>query len=272
MQDHTVVDVKDLKPIKSKFDFQGKVILVTGASGGIGRSVAVGCAEMGADLIMTGRRMDVLDEYAAYIIEKFGVKVRTVYCEASDESDVKKLFEIIRSEFGRLDGVVSNAGYISLDGDNALMSVDDWKAMLNVNLTGMFMIDQAAAEYMRELGNGGSIVNMCSISGHIINRSKDRHFVCYPSTKGGILQLTRAFAADYGRYNIRVNSVSPGDMLSGIHKGWSDEAMAILDTNNPMYRMGSMDDMAGPICFLLSDLASFVNGEDLAIDGGYRIW
>ncbi len=147
--------------------------------------------------------------------------------------------------------------------------------MVDVNYTGMMLVDQAAAHQMQDQGKGGAIVNTASMSAHIVNRMHGegaRHMICYTSTKSGVLHLTRSMAMDFCSDNIRVNSISPGYMLSGIHDGVPEKMLDVIEKDIPMGHFGTMNDIGGLVAFLLSDLASYITGADFRVDGGYTAW
>lgn len=268
----TIVQLSELKSVKSRFTLEGKKAFVTGAAGGIGRSTAAAMAEMGADVALVDLNEELAQANAEYISRKFGVKAFGVKCDITDETQVKAMFDKVLKEFGHIDCVHSNAGSIGSGEDTGDIDVASFRRLIEINLTGMFLIDQIAAQHMRDTGRGGSIVNTASISGHIINRSNARHSVAYPAAKAGVLHLTKGMAADFCRWGVRVNSISPGNMLSGIHHGIPEEAMESMVHDSPMDRFGTMNELGGAVVFLMSDLATYITGADLLVDGGYCIW
>ncbi len=218
-------------------------------------------------------RTEKAQENADYIGKKFNVKTLAVQADVSNPDSVKNLFDKTLKEFGVIDAVHSNAG-ITMPDDNGDMPYESWKKMVDINLNGMYLVNQAAAQIMRDSGRGGAIVNTASMSGHIVNRMPEglRHSICYTTTKAGVVHLTKSFAADFVKHNIRVNSISPGYMYSGIHDGAPQEMLDLVAKDAPMARFGSMDEIGGLVVFLASDLASFITGTDVLVDGGYCIW
>jgi len=268
---YKVVELSELEPVKTRFTLDGKKALITGAGGGIGRSTAAAIAELGADVILTDIRIDKAHDSAEYISKKFGVKAMAFACDISDETQVNSLFKHIKNEFETLDCVHSNAGAISGEGDHGDMSYEEWQKLMNINLTGMFLINRNSCQLMCDQGKGGAIVNTASISGHIINRSTTRHAVCYPAAKAAVLHMTKGFAADFAKAGIRVNSISPGNMYSGMWH-YPAEEMQRMENECPMGRLGNMNDIVGAVVFLLTDLATYITGTDLLVDGGYTLW
>ena len=159
--------------------------------------------------------------------------------------------------------------------DNGDMPLENWNRMLGVNLTGMMLVDQAAAHQMKAQGKGGAVVNTASMSAHIVNEAHGegaRHSICYTATKAGVLHLTKSFALDFCRDHIRFNSISPGYMLSGIHDNIPQSYLDEIAKDTPMQRFGTMDEIGGLVAFLLSDLATFITGSDVLVDGGHCVW
>lgn len=267
-----IVKLNELDSIREKFSLKGKKALVTGAGGGIGRSTAAALAEMGADVALADVRIERAREYADYIAGKFGVRTIAVECDVTEEEQVEKLIEKTDAALGTIDIVHSNAGAIGAGYDDGDIDFASWRRLMAINLDGMFLVNQKVCQYLRDRGKGGAIVNTASISGHVINRTEGRHSVCYPTAKAGVLHLTKGMAADFCRYGIRVNSVSPGNMVSGIHHEISGEAMDAMAEDCVMKRLGSMNEIGGAVAFLLSDAASYITGADLLVDGGYCIW
>lgn len=265
-------DIKDLKSVKDQFTLKGKKILVSGATKGLGMAAAAAFAELGADVAIVGSHPSAkAEENAAYIAKKFGVRAITIYGDVSKKEDVDRVIETMLAEYGTIDALFSNAGVISSD-DNGDMPLESWKRMLDINLTGMFLMDQAVANYMKAHGIKGSIVNTGSMSGHIVNHMDGRQMVCYTTTKAGVIHLTKSFAMDYAPVGIRVNCVSPGTFISGIHDGKVDEAtMQKMAEGYPMGRFGTLDEIVGIIAFLMTDMASFITGADYLVDGGYSV-
>lgn len=181
--------------------------------------------------------------------------------------------EVLRA-YGEVNFVHSNAGIISPD-DNGDMPLESWNRMLGVNLTGMMLVDQAAAHQMKAQGKGGAVVNTASMSAHIVNEAHGegaRHSIGYTATKAGVLHLTKSFAMDFCRDHIRFNSISPGYMLSGIHDNIPQSYLDEIAKDTPMQRFGTMDEIGGLVAFLLSDLATFITGSDVLVDGGHCVW
>ena len=230
-------------------------------------------AELGADVALVDIRLEKTQENADAIAKRFGVKAIAVECDVTDPEQVKKMVETVVDEFGRIDCVHSNAGIVAND-DTVDISYESWQKMVAVNFTGMFLVDQACAVWMRENGVKGAIVNTASMSAHIINRCHfgDPHMICYNATKGGVMNLTKGMAMGFVESGIRFNSISPGYMWSGIHDNMDEGRLKAWADDVPMGRFGTMNEIGGLVAFLVSDLAEYMTGADVLIDGGYCVW
>lgn len=247
---------------------QGKVAIVTGGSAGIGQATAVLFAEEGAKVVISNPSAPAGEECAAMIRNQGGdaIFVRT---DISSEDDCRNVCDEAVKNFGRLDVLVNNGAVFILKGLEA--TVADWQRMLSVNIMGTALMSKFAAEYMKQVG-GGAIVNLGSISSFVAQPS----FITYSSTKGAILQMTRNMAMDLAPFNIRVNCVCPGTILTraseehmarvGVTK---EEFIAAEAPKHLLNRVGDPREVAYPILFLASDEASFITGTHLMVDGGY---
>ncbi len=271
----TALQLDEQRSVKDMLDMTGRVSLITGGSGGIGRASARALAEMGSHVVITGteRSREKMKGYTQYIEETFGVRAVSVVCDVSKEEDVNALFGVIREEFGDLHAAFMNAGFFPR-GDLADGPVSEFERCLSVDVTGALLCARAAANLMIEKGHGGSLIMNGSMTGHHINRREDgdRYGVAYPAAKAAAIHLTRALAADYAQYGIRVNSVSPGYILSGIHDGRTQDYFDYTSANVPMKRYGTLDEIVGAVVYYASDLSAYTTGADLLVDGGYCIW
>jgi sorbose reductase len=273
--DYQAKTLQTLRSIKEMCSLEGKAALITGAAGGIGRSAAAAMAEMGASLAL----MDVpsraadLDEVAAYLRSKFAVDCITLTGDVADPESVNSFLAQAAEHSGTLHIVFSNAGVLAPN-DNQDISYENWQRLININYTGMFNVGLAAAKLMKAHGHGGSIIFTASMSGHALNRPQHgtKCNIAYSSSKAGILHLTHGLAANFVGDGIRFNSISPGYVASGIHKGMAPDRLQYLADSVPMGRFGDLDEMTGAIIFLASDLSSYCTGTDILIDGGYCLW
>ncbi|MHB1414648.1 MAG: SDR family NAD(P)-dependent oxidoreductase [Chloroflexota bacterium] len=244
---------------------KGKAALVTGSSRGIGLALARGFAREGADVAIVSRHADALTQPADEI-GRLGVRALPLAADVSDPRSVAEMVARVVDAFGRIDVLVNNAG-IQIMGPSAEMSLASWKAVLDTNLTGVFLCSQAVGRVM--LGQrSGSIVNIASLAAHL----GTPHRAPYCSAKSGVVGLTRVLAAEWARRGVRVNAISPGYIRTAMvqkafDEGYADEQQIIART--PVGRVGEPEDLVGPAIFLASDEAAFVTGQVLPVDGGF---
>lgn len=245
------------------FSLAGKKALVTGAGQGIGRGYALALAQAGADVAVvdvnaaTGRA--VVEE-----IRALGRDAVFVACDVTEQAQVDRMVEATVQRFGRLDIGVNNAGIVR-DAPDEVMGLDDWNAVIGVNLTGVFLCCQAEGRVMIAQRRG-KIVNTASISATIANDT-----AAYNSSKAGVVMLTRTLAAKWGRYNINVNCISPSYVLSPMLADQSAAQRAQMRALHPLGWLGRPADLYGPLVFLASDASNFVTGHDLMVDGGHTL-
>ncbi|WP_035052133.1 SDR family NAD(P)-dependent oxidoreductase [Andreprevotia chitinilytica] len=241
---------------------EGKTVIVTGGSRGIGRAVAVGCAKQGANVVVSHHSH--ADEVLADI-DKIGGKAVAVQSDIADPATGTLLVNAAVKHFGSVDVLVSNAGicpfHSFLD-----MPVDVLKRTMEVNLHGAFYVTQAAANRMKDQGRGGAIIAVSSISA-LVGGEMQTH---YTPTKAGVHSLMQSCAIALGKYGIRCNSVLPGTILTDINKDDLADAdkLAYMQNRIPLGRLGEPEDLAGPVVFLASDMARYVTGAALLVDGG----
>nr|WP_306266142.1 glucose 1-dehydrogenase [Pararhizobium sp. IMCC3301] len=249
----------------SLFDLSGKTALVTGASRGLGRAMAIGLAEAGANLIVTSRNLDALEDTRTQI-SKAGGTAHPLELDVQDVSSIAERFAAIDQKYAGLDILVNNAGYEevcpSLEVSEAL-----WDRITGTNLKGAFFCAQAAAKSMVGSGRGGAIINVCSLTSYVGVPTA----VPYGSSKSGLLGMTRALSAEWAQNWIRVNAIAPGYFrtdLTDVFYQDQDWQQAMLK-KIPLGAFGKADDLQGAIVFLASDASSYVTGQCLGIDGGY---
>ena len=243
---------------------KGKTVLITGAGGGIGRACAVMMAHEHAQVFITGRREEPLKETAQMITEQGGV-CDYCCCDVSKEKEVEALLQAVSRRYGRLDTLVNNAAVFLQTDIRSPELEDSWQKLLDVNVMGMVKVIHAALPYLIENGSG-SIINLSSIDAF----SGCVNYTGYSAAKGAVVSLTRGLALELGQYDIRVNAVAPGitrtDMVAALPK----EMIEPLVNRIPLRRIGEAEDIANAFLFLSSDMASYVTGEILSVDGAMR--
>ena len=247
------------------FDLSGHVSVVTGGNRGIGLGLSRGLATAGAEVALWSRDAD---QNAAAVDELSAIGDAAAFgCDVSNPEDIAAAMEATLSRFGRVDSLFANAGTTAAVKFEE-MTLDEWQRVLDVNLTGVFLTMQAAAQQMIRQGNGGSIIATASLAA-TFGIPQSPH---YGATKGGVMQLVRATAVRLARYGIRVNAISPGwidtEMTVGVQQHEKSNAFAMQRT--PMRRWGTPEDFEGAAVFLASDASRFMTGAELQIDGGFR--
>jgi NAD(P)-dependent dehydrogenase (short-subunit alcohol dehydrogenase family) len=244
----------------------GKAALISGAGGGICRAIAVAYAEAGADVCCVDIDPDSAAETARLVAEAGGRAVSQV-CDVADEAQTLTAAAITQDAFGRLDILVSGAAPHDPSGTILETSSSDWRRVLDVNLTGSFLLSRAVLPLMIA-GGGGSIIFIASQLGRVGSAGR----AAYCATKGALIQLAKVMAIDHAGQQIRVNTLSPGGVETQRtlnRYGSFSAARETLGAKHPLGRLGHPDEIAGAAVFLASDAASFVTGSDLLVDGGY---
>lgn len=248
----------------ARFRLDGKVCVVTGGARGIGRAIAVGLKDAGGTVVLADIDVEGAQRCAA------DIGADAVQLDVTDEQSVERAFDAVVSRHGRLDVLVNNAGVVR---NSAAIETDtaSWRAVMSVNLDGVFYCCRRAGQLMAKQG-GGSIVNVASMSGSIANRPQPQ--ASYNASKAGVIHLTRSLAAEWAEVKVRVNSISPGYVATELTQaGLANEAWrdAWLD-GTPMRRLATPDEIAPGVIFLASEASAFMTGSDLVMDGGYTIW
>jgi len=249
------------------FGLHGKNALVTGASSGIGKQVALAYAQAGAAVAIAGRHLETLQEVAAAIDAEGGTAV-SITCDVTQPEQVAGLVNRATDELGGIDIAVCNAGIIAFE-SLLDMSPEEFQRIQNTNVNGVFLTAQAAAKSMVAQQRPGTIITTASMSGHIINTPQQVGHYC--TSKAAVIHLTKAMAMEFAPYNIRVNSVSPGYILTELVEPYA-EYHALWEPKIPLGRLGRPEELVGIYLYLASDASSYMTGSDIVIDGGYTCW
>lgn len=243
----------------------GKVILVTGASRGIGRGTALKLASDGADVALVYAGNQAAADEVAELIKAKGVRAKAYKCDVSDFNAVKELISAVVADFGRLDGVVNNAG-ITADNLILRMKEEDFDRVISVNLKGAFNVIKHVTPIFTKQ-RSGAIVNISSVVGLMGNAGQ----VNYAASKAGVVGLTKSVAKELGSRNVRCNAVAPGFIATDMTDKLTEEQKAAIAGGIPLKKIGSVDDVASAVSFLLSDDSRYITGEVLKVDGGLYI-
>ena len=245
---------------------QGRVALITGAFGGLGRHFALTLARAGAAVGLTGRRLDA-GETLAERIRAEGGRAAVRVMDVTDPDSVQQAVGGIAAELGPISVAVNNAG-VAVTKPFLEVSEQDWSGVVDVNLTGAWRVAQTAARHMRDHAQGGSIVNVASITGLRVAGAVS----AYVASKAGLIQLTKAMALELARYNIRVNALAPGYIETDINRDFfAGEAGRALIKRIPQRRIGRPEELDGPLLLLCSDASSYMTGSVLVADGGHLV-
>jgi glucose 1-dehydrogenase len=255
---------------------RGKNVLVTGGSSGIGQAIAVRFAEYGANVAINYLRQreearDTEEQVHACTakVKQMGVRDVLVGGDVSDEDDVVRMVGEAAEGLGGLDILVNNAG-IQISRPSDELSSADFDRVLAVNLRGSFMCAREAIRHFLGEEKAGSIVNVSSVHQLIPKPG----YLGYSTSKGGMMNLTRTLALEYAGRGIRVNGIGPGATVTPINRAWIDDPVkrAQVEEHIPMQRAGEADEMAGVTCFLASDMAAYITGQTIFVDGGLTLF
>lgn len=241
---------------------EGKVALVTGASRGIGKAIALLLAENGADVAVNFAGSTAAAEAVAAEIEKMGRKAILVQGDVSQTEVCAEMVDKVVKELGHIDILVNNAG-ITRDTLLLRMKEEDWDAVLNTNLKGVFNCTKVAVKYMAKQ-RSGAIVNISSVVALMGNAGQAN----YAAAKAGILGFTRSVAKEMAARGIRVNAVTPGFIKTDMTSVLSEKVVAAMEASIPLARLGEPEDIAKAVLFLVSDNAAYITGQTLHVDGG----
>lgn len=252
--------------MSKRFDLTGKVVLVTGASSGLGVHFARTLAEAGASIAIAARRADRLASLQAEL-QAAGAKVAAVELDVQSSASIMKAFDAAERELGPVDVVINNAG-ISIVKPALELPEEDWDSVVNTNLRGAWLVAQAAAKRWLAARRPGVIVNIASILG----LRTIGHVAPYNASKAGLIHLTRALAMEWARHDIRVNAICPGYIETEMnHDFWQTAAGKRLIDRIPQRRIGKPEHLDGALLLLSSEAGSFMTGSVVTVDGGHTV-
>ena len=239
-------------------DLKGKNIIITGASGGIGNSIVKKLYDTGANILASGTRVEKLDE----LKKKFG-KIKVLKFDISQTDKIEEFVENATKELGgNLDSIVNNAG-ITQDNLAIRMSIEEWKKVIDINLTSTFLMSKFAIKKMLK-NKSGKIVNITSVVGHTGNLGQAN----YTASKAGIIAMSKSLSIEYAKKNINVNCISPGFIKTAMTDKIDEKFKEIIVSKIPSARLGEPEDIANAVLFLVSNQSNYINGETLHVNGG----
>ena len=258
--------MEEKKNVLSLFKLDGEKAIVTGAGRGLGREIALGLAEAGADVAVVDFRPDECRQTAGMIL-KLGRKSIALNCDVTKEDDVNRIVKQTIEEFGRIDILVCNAGFGTWAAAEE-MEFSTWQKIMDVNLNGVFLCCKSVGGEMIKKKKG-SIINIASIAAHTVPiPQKQCH---YNASKAGVVHLTRSLAVEWAPYNIRVNVLCPGYIMTPLLKKVAPEMLKKWIDSTPQKRIPDASELKGIIVFLASQAASYFTGSSITADGGYSL-
>ena len=243
-------------------NFKNKKILITGATGGIGGALVKKFVSLGGDVLGTGTNVEKLN-----LIKKENTNLKVKKFDISEHSKIEEFIENVSLELGGLDIIVNNAG-INADNLSLRMKDEEWKKVIDLNLTSTFLLSKYAIKKMLK-NKFGRVVNITSIVGHTGNLGQAN----YSASKAGIVGMSKSLAIEYAKKNITINCVSPGFIVSDMTMNIADKVKLYLTSRIPMGKLGTGEDVSNCVAFLSSEMASYVTGETIHVNGGmYMSW
>nr|WP_239558596.1 SDR family oxidoreductase [Peribacillus deserti] len=247
------------------FDLKGKTAIVTGGGRGLGAQIAEGLSEAGANVVLCSRKIEACEETAKRL-EENGAKTLALQCDITNPEDVQKVIEETTSTFGRIDILVNNSG-ATWGAPAAEMPLEAWKKVIDVNVTGTFLMSQAAGNVMIKQ-QSGKIINIASVAGLGGVDPRVMDTIGYNTSKGAVITFTKDLAVKWGKHNIHVNAIAPGFFPTKMSRAIIEQGKNPILETTPLGRFGSEDDLKGAALFLASKASDFVTGNVLVVDGG----
>jgi NAD(P)-dependent dehydrogenase (short-subunit alcohol dehydrogenase family) len=250
--------------VKQLFDLTGKAAIVTGGSRGLGLQLAEALGEMGARVAITARKQAELDEAAAHLREQ-GVEVLTIAGDLSRPEAIPAVVDRVQGAFGAVDILVNNAG-TTWGAPAEDYPADAWRKVMSLNVDAAFFLTQEIGRRFMLPRRAGKIVNVASVAG--LRGNAEMTTIAYNTSKGALVNFTRALAAEWGRYGVNVNAICPGFFPSRMTRGTLAQHDAVIAARAPLRRLGGEEDLKGAVVFLASEASRHVTGQYVAVDGG----
>ena len=250
--------------VRQLFDLTGRVAIVTGGSIGLGRQMAQGLAEMGANIVLCARKKERC-EAAAEELQKLGVTALALGCDVKNPASVQEAVDATLAKFGRIDVLINNAG-TSWGAPVEEMRLEHWNKVIETNLTGTFLFSQGAGKAMVKQRKG-KIINIASVAG-IQGAPPEFQAIGYHASKGGVIAFTKDLACKWGVHNIQVNAIAPGWFPTNMSQVVIERNKDYFLERIPLHRFGGEDDLKGAAVFLASAASDYVTGNVLVVDGG----
>jgi NAD(P)-dependent dehydrogenase (short-subunit alcohol dehydrogenase family) len=254
--------------VSELFSLKGKVAIVTGGGRGLGEQIAIGFAEAGANVVVCSRRVEACEEVSGKL-KDIGVESMALKCDITNPEDVKNVVEQTRERFGRIDILVNNSG-ASWGAPAEDMPLEAWQKVLNVNVTGTFLMSQAAGKVMLEQGSG-KIINIASVAGLKGSNPKVMDAIGYNASKGAVITFTKDLAAKWGPRGIYVNAIAPGFFPTKMSKGLLEKGGQAILEGTPLRKFGSDTDLKGVAVFLAASASDYITGDVVIVDGGTHV-
>jgi len=249
---------------KKLFDLSGRVAIITGGSIGLGRQMAEGLAEMGANLVLCARKKERCEQ-AAEELRLLGVKTLALGCDVKNPDEVRAVVDATVAQFGRIDILINNAG-TSWGAPVEEMRLEHWNKVIETNLTGTFLFSQAAGKVMVPQRRG-KIINIASVAG-LHGAPPEFQATGYHASKGGVIAFTKDLACKWGIHNIQVNAIAPGWFPTHMSRVVIEQNKDAFLNKIPLRRFGNEHDLKGAVTYLASDASDYVTGHVLVVDGG----
>lgn len=258
--------------IFDRFSLAGKRLFITGGSRGLGREMALAIADAGADVVLSGRDLESLEQTASEIRE-LGRVADIVQADMGVPDKCEEVCLRVLEDYGPIDILLNNVGGRLIDIPTEELPLEEWQRIMDLNLTSTFLCTKIIGGSMLDRNEPGRVINVASMSGMISNRGIGGR--CYETSKAAVIQFTKATAADWAPRGVTVNAICPGGFMTAPNQRWSKENPEVIESFNaqiPMGKFGEPEDLGPLAVYLASDASRYMTGATLLIDGGYTLW